>query len=58
MRREAGPDKEQLARAWRFIGARMDSSIRWKFDAWLEADEAKTDWQDHRPAWRRHNRSE
>jgi hypothetical protein len=58
MLREAGPDREQLARAWRFIEARMDSSIRWKFDAWLEADEAKTDWQDHRPAWQRHNRSE
>jgi hypothetical protein len=58
MLREAGPDREQLARAWRFIEARMDSSIRWKFDAWLEADEAKTDWQDHRPAWQRHNCSE
>ena len=58
MLREAGPDKEQAARAWKFIEARMDSSIRWKFDAWLEADQAKIDWQDHRPAWRRDNRSE
>jgi hypothetical protein len=55
MLREAGPDKEQLARAWRFIEARNDSSIRGKFDAWLEAKQAEIDWQDHRPAWQRHN---
>jgi hypothetical protein len=58
MLREAAPDQEQRARAWRFSETRMDSSIRWKFDARLEAEGAEIDWQDHRPAWQRHNCSE
>jgi hypothetical protein len=54
---EAALNDEQAARVWRLIETGMDRSTRRRFDAWIEQERARIDWEDHRPSWATHNRS-